>query len=593
MLNLGHVSCNTNRFITGVELKMTVLREKVLRKKVEKLELKGLKIHKLIPEKLSGLEELLQDVFLILQPKPSDYHNRRDLVRVFNEIAKELYGKSDHPAVEEFGSFVMDLFSPTSDLDLSVNFSNDAAEYPRDKKIKALRKFLKKFYALQSRGHVSSVKPIFSARVPILKVVDAGTGVECDISVENRDGILKSQIVHMISSIDYRFQKLCFLMKTWAKVYNINSSKDGTLNSLSIILLVTFHLQTRNPPILPPLSALFKDGTDPASVMKLVKKYSKYGKGNKESLASLFLTLLIKLSSVSTLWCKGLCASAYQGAWISKTWNSEVGCISVEDFTDRSQNVARAVKEAEIPNINKAIELSIIYIFDFMDGLIEESKLRRLLFGCDAMIPASTKRSSINGQEKANLNRPLVELYDYKPNMEPPTAVWEGRLATVPFNPTLATNNESLYGNHSVVSSDLTATKKMRTTGGWGEKPAENWVGTFDGNWGGTSGGHLVYNQYPNIGNPSMVPLVGCQSKAAGVRMQPTVATERIWSEEMRGTREWGNSWHANVHYNINNQVPANPVSHGTSSNTVLHQTFVTLDRNLMHVQPFNPRGSW
>ncbi|KAL8113565.1 hypothetical protein AgCh_020769 [Apium graveolens] len=475
----------------------------------------------------------------------------------------------------------MDLFSPTSDLDLSVNFSNDAAEYPRDKKIKALRKFLKKFYALQSRGHVSGVKPIFSARVPILKIVDAGTGVECDISVENRDGILKSQIVHMISSIDYRFQKLCFLMKTWAKVHNINSSKDGTLNSLSIILLVTFHLQTRNPPILPPLSALFKEGTAPASVMKFVKKYSKYGKENKESLASLFLTLLIKLSSVSTLWCKGLCASAYQGAWISKTWNSEVGCISVEDFTDRSQNVARAVKEAEIPNINKAIELSIIYIFDFMDGLIEESRLRRLLFGCDATIPASVQKSTTNGEEKANLSRPSVELYDYKPSMEPPNAVWEGRLETIPFNPTVATNNESLYGNHSVVSYDRIATKKMRTAGGWGVQPAEN--------WGGTSGGHLVNSIY----NPSMVPLVGCQSKAAGVRTQPTNAAGSLSSEEMRGRVEWGNSWQANVHYNISNQVPGNPVSHGTSSNPVLHQTFVTRDKNLMHRQPSNPRGYW
>ena len=54
--------------------------------------MKGLKIHKLIPEKLSGLEELLQDVYLILRPKPSDYHDRLDLVRVFNDIAKELYG---------------------------------------------------------------------------------------------------------------------------------------------------------------------------------------------------------------------------------------------------------------------------------------------------------------------------------------------------------------------------------------------------------------------------------------------------------------------------------------------------------------------
>lgn len=32
-------------------------------------------------------------------------------------------------------------------------------------------------------------------------------------------------------------------MKNWAKAHNINSSKDKTLNSLSIILLVAFHLQ--------------------------------------------------------------------------------------------------------------------------------------------------------------------------------------------------------------------------------------------------------------------------------------------------------------------------------------------------------------
>ncbi|KAL1829356.1 protein HESO1 [Daucus carota subsp. sativus] len=566
---------------------MTVLREKVLRKKVEKLEVKGLKIHKLIPEKLSGLEELLQDVYLILRPKPSDYHDRLDLVRVFNDIAKELYGNSNRPVVKEFGSFVMDLFSSTSDLDLSVNFSDDAAEYPRDQKIKTLRKFLRKFYALKSQGHVSGVKPIFTARVPILKVVDAGTGVECDISVENKDGILKSQIVHMISLIDYRFQKLCFLMKTWAKVHNINSSKDGTLNSLSIILLVTFHLQTRNPPILPPLSALFKDGTDPASVMKCVKKYSNYGKGNKESLASLFLTLLIKLSSVSTLWCKGLCASAYQGAWISKSWNSEVGCISVEDFTDRSQNVARAVKEAEIPNINKAIELSIIYIFDFMNGLIEESKLRRLLFGRDATIPMSVHTSTASGEENAKLNHLPLELIDYKPSMQPPTTVWGGRLAT---------HCESAYKNYPVMASDVTATKKMRTTGGWEEKPAEDWVGTSNGNWGRISGGYSRNNQYPIIVNPNMIPLVGYQSKD-GVRMQPTVTAEHvtaehIWPEEMPGTREWGNSLPANVHYNKNSQVSGYSVSHPTSSNQNL-QTFVTRDRNPVHGRPFSPRGSW
>lgn len=62
-------------------------------------------------------------------------------------------------------------------------------------------------------GHVDCVQTILSARVPIIKLVDCGTGIECDLSVENRDGILKSQIVHIISGIDGRFQKLSFMVK--------------------------------------------------------------------------------------------------------------------------------------------------------------------------------------------------------------------------------------------------------------------------------------------------------------------------------------------------------------------------------------------
>ncbi|KAL9996875.1 putative Nucleotidyltransferase superfamily [Helianthus debilis subsp. tardiflorus] len=50
------------------------------------------------------------------------------------------------------------------------------------------------------------------AKVPIVKVIDTGTGVECDLSVENRDGISKSLIIRFITSIDQRFQKLSFLV---------------------------------------------------------------------------------------------------------------------------------------------------------------------------------------------------------------------------------------------------------------------------------------------------------------------------------------------------------------------------------------------
>ncbi|PKI72644.1 hypothetical protein CRG98_007021 [Punica granatum] len=275
------------------------LPRKVLLKKASKFELKELKKNNIDPVHLSGLGRILDDVYALRLPKPIDYHNRTDLIRIFNTIAKEVYGNSDEcPVVEGFGSFVMDMFTAGSDLDLSINFGSAEVECPREKKIQALKKFSKKLHALQRKGHVTSIQKIMTARVPIVKVIDVGTRIECDLSVENWDGILKSQLVHIISAIDERFQKLSFLVKAWAKANGINSSKDRTLNSLSIISLVAFHLQTRDPPILPPFSLFLKDGTEPAQVRKNVDGFKNYGKPNEESLSQLFMTLLIKVTSV-------------------------------------------------------------------------------------------------------------------------------------------------------------------------------------------------------------------------------------------------------------------------------------------------------
>ncbi|KAH7833844.1 hypothetical protein Vadar_010379 [Vaccinium darrowii] len=438
--------------------------KKSVLKKAKKRELKETQKNKINSDNIPALEDILKDVYAICHPKPVDYFNRKDLVRVFNAIAKEIYENSDDiPVVEEFGSFLMDIFSPKSDLDLSVNFSNKEGDFSKEKKKQSLRKFAKKLYALRRRGHVSSVQPILTANVPILKIVDRGTGIECDISIENRDGILKSQIVRMISSIDGRFQMLCFLMKTWAKAHGINSSRDRTLNSLSIISLVTFHLQTRDPPILPPFSAIFKDGIDLTAVGKMINNFLDFGKMNKESLGELFFTLLVKLASVEKLWPKGLCASIYEGSWIFKKWestskkkvDSKFGCISVEDFTDRSLNVARVVGKKQVEKIYKFINRSIYYISAFMDGQIQGSKLRALLFGREC-IPVENW-STTNGDRK-----------------------------TV----------------YSHVSIDPTMTKKMRTTGGfgepespipftqtkivrWGGPPMKGWDGTIIESWGG------------------------------------------------------------------------------------------------------------
>ncbi|PIN21560.1 S-M checkpoint control protein CID1 [Handroanthus impetiginosus] len=511
-------------------------RAKVLQKKAEKFELKKLQVLQVTKERVSALEPLLQDVYANRRPKTTDYEVRRDLVRVFNEIAKELYGNSkDIPVVVEFGSFVMDLFGTTSDLDLSVNFNTATVPFPREKKIQTLRKFAKKLYALQSKGHVSGVLPITTAKVPILKCVDRGTGVECDISVENRDGILKSRLIHIISSIDERFHKLSFLMKTWAKAHNINSSKDKTLNSLSIILLVAFHLQTRNPPILPPFSALFKDGTDPAMVVKSLSNFVNYGKRNKESLAELFVTLLIKLSSVEKLWAKGLCASTRNASWTSKTWDSKVASISVEDFTDQSQNVSRAVGQAEVKQIYKCIDISIRYIFSFMDGQIGVT-LRDLLFGQDGIptpIPIGT------------LNLLPIAALPCTPHANQPRRVINGKR-----------RKQAMHSNSARVEQamPLESAKRMRTAEGWigmpngsrGVELVEGRVGTqlamtFDPTKGQQPiGGGWVMAQQPAAGGWGVTrqPSTG----GWGVTKQPTA--EGWGGTQQSSTGGWGGAWH-------------------------------------------------
>jgi len=55
-------------------------------------------------------------------------------------------------------------------------------------------------------------------------------------------------------------------------------------------------LQTRRPPILPAFSAILKDGSDFASIEKNVSLFKGFGSSNKESIAELFVSMMIKVS---------------------------------------------------------------------------------------------------------------------------------------------------------------------------------------------------------------------------------------------------------------------------------------------------------
>ncbi|GJN17181.1 hypothetical protein PR202_gb04231 [Eleusine coracana subsp. coracana] len=96
------------------------------------------------------------------------------------------------------------------------------------------------------------------ARVPVLQYVSSRFGISCDISIDNNAGQIKSKIFYWVNSLDERFGDMVLLIKEWAKAQNINDPKTGSLNSYSLCLLVLFHFQTSEPPILPPLKDIYE-----------------------------------------------------------------------------------------------------------------------------------------------------------------------------------------------------------------------------------------------------------------------------------------------------------------------------------------------
>lgn len=74
----------------------------------------------------------------------------------------------------------------------------------------------------------------------------------------------------------------------------------------------------------------------------------------------------------------------------------------VEDFTDQSQNVARAVGQAEMKQIYKCIDISLKHIFSFINGQIGDN-VKDLLFGQDGL-PTSIPRRIRNLHGRAALH---------------------------------------------------------------------------------------------------------------------------------------------------------------------------------------------
>lgn len=99
------------------------------------------------------------------------------------------------------------------------------------------------------------LEAVAHARIPILKMRDPDTGLDCDICFNNTLALRNTALLRCYCDIDPRARELGLAVKAWAKARDVNSARFGTLSSYAYVLWVITFLQRLDPPVLPLLQS--------------------------------------------------------------------------------------------------------------------------------------------------------------------------------------------------------------------------------------------------------------------------------------------------------------------------------------------------
>ena len=241
--------------------------------------------------------------------------------------------------VQAFGSSVTGLSLGTGDLDLCLSFKK---EQPK--------KVLRKVAGLLREEGMMDIQQIPKAKIPIVKFTDTRSGLDVDISIENRLAIYNSKMLKGYAQ-DKRVREFILMIKYWASRRGINTAFEGTLSSYAWTLISIQHLQMTNPPVAPNRQKGIKknlieiDG----NTYDISNDVSAFESKNQQTLASLLIAFFDRFA---TRWdWNEMVVSIRNGSPLNaekKRW-THTGPLPLEVVTGQSNNRMEHVMPIEDP----------------------------------------------------------------------------------------------------------------------------------------------------------------------------------------------------------------------------------------------------
>jgi non-canonical poly(A) RNA polymerase PAPD5/7 len=192
---------------------------------------------------MTRLHQEILDFYEWVRPQDFEQDIRRELV---SRLQKTFARLEPGCRLEAFGSFAAELYLPIGDMDLVLmtrgypgsRFSTN----PRN-----LLWFIKSVIDREGIAVPGSLQPIAKAKVPIIKFVDAITGLKVDLSFNNDNGTLATKTFQAWKHQYPALPILVSVVKQFLMIRGLNDVACGGLGGFSSICLVTSLIQHHVP----------------------------------------------------------------------------------------------------------------------------------------------------------------------------------------------------------------------------------------------------------------------------------------------------------------------------------------------------------